>query len=59
MKKFIDDFKKNLAMIPSKVEHTSWSEFLLLLLVLFILPSGTLLCLVALYFKFRNYLRNN
>ncbi len=41
--------------IPNRVERTSKGEFLTLLALLFVMPAGTILCLAALYFKFRNY----
>ena len=55
MKKFLDIFKKNLADIPARVEQASKGKFISLLFVLLLLPAGTILCLIALYFKFRNY----
>jgi hypothetical protein len=55
MKKFLDNFKKNLIDIPTRVEQASKGKFISLLFVLFLLPAGTILCLIALYFKFRNY----
>jgi len=55
MKRFLDNFKKNLADIPPRVEKASKGQFISLLIVLFFLPAGTILCLIALYFKFRNY----
>tara|TARA_B100000768_G_scaffold165807_1_gene168650 strand:- start:172 stop:351 length:180 start_codon:yes stop_codon:yes gene_type:complete len=55
MKKFLDNFKKNLADIPTRVEKASKGKFISLLFVLLLLPAGTILCLIALYFKFRNY----
>jgi hypothetical protein len=55
MKKFLDNFKKNLADIPARVEQASKGKFISLLFVLLLLPAGTILCLIALYFKFRNY----
>ena len=55
MKKFLDNFKKNLADIPPRVEQASKGKFISLLFVLILLPEGTILCLIALYFKFRNY----
>lgn len=54
MKKFIEEFKKNLAAIPTKVEQTTFTGFLTLLILLFLLPGGSLLCLAAIYFKIRN-----
>jgi|TARA_B110000259_G_scaffold60142_1_gene71052 hypothetical protein len=57
MKKFFEDFKKNLADIPVKVEQASKSKFIALLVGLLLMPAGTLLCLLALYFKFRNYFK--
>ena len=55
MKKSLDNFKKNLADIPTRVKQASKGKFISLLFVLFLLPAGTILCLIALYFKFRNY----
>ena len=55
MKKFLDNFKKNLTDIPTRVEQASKGKFISLLFVLFLLPAGTIFCLLALYFKFRNY----
>ena len=55
MKNFYNDFKKNLASIPDRVKRTSKGEFIALLALLFVIPAGTILCLAALYFKFRNY----
>jgi hypothetical protein len=55
MKKFLDNFKKNLADIPTGVEQASKGKFISLLFVLFLLPAGIILCLIALYFKFKNY----
>ena len=55
MKKFYNNFKKNLASIPDRVKRTSKGEFIALLALLFVIPAGTILCLAALYFKFRNY----
>ena len=55
MKKFLDNFKKNLADIPTRVEEASNGKFISLLFVLLLLPAGTILCLIAFYFKFRNY----
>tara|TARA_X000000950_G_scaffold52950_1_gene62725 strand:+ start:1709 stop:1888 length:180 start_codon:yes stop_codon:yes gene_type:complete len=55
VKNFYNDFKKNLASIPNRVEQTSRGEFIALLALLFVIPAGTILCLAALYFKFRNY----
>jgi hypothetical protein len=55
MKKFLYNFKKNLADIPARVEQASKGKFISLLFVLLLLPAGTILCLIALYFKFRNY----
>jgi hypothetical protein len=55
MKKFLEDFKKNLAVIPTKVEQARKGKFIALLVVLLLMPAGTILCLIALYFKFRNY----
>ena len=60
--KFLDEnnmsdagLKKNLAEIPSRVEGTNTVEFLILLGVIFFLPAGSILCIAAIYFKFRNY----
>ena len=55
MKKFFEDFKKNLADIPTKVEQASKGKFIALLVVRLLMPGGTFLCLIALYFKFKNY----
>ena len=55
MKNFFQELKKNLAEIPSRVEGTNTVEFLILLGVLFFLPAGSILCIAAIYFKFRNY----
>ena len=55
MKKFFEDFKKNLADIPARVEQASKGKFISLLVVLLLMPAGTFLCLIALYFKFKNY----
>jgi hypothetical protein len=55
MKKFLDNFKKNLADIPARVEQSSKGKFISLLFVLLLLPAGTILCFMALCFKFRNY----
>ena len=57
MKKFIEDFKRNLSDIPKRVEQTSKGEFILLLGVLFLLPCGSFLCLTAIYFKFRDFIK--
>ena len=54
MKFGIKNFKDNLASIPKKVEKTSKGEFSLLLITLFFLPGGSILCLFALYFRFRD-----
>lgn len=54
MKFGIKNFKENLASIPNRVEKTSKGKFSLLLITLFILPGGSILCLFALYFRFRN-----
>jgi len=54
MKFGIKNFKENLASIPNRVEETSKGKFSLLLLTLFILPGGSILCLFAFYFRFRN-----
>ena len=50
----IKNFKENLASIPNRVEKTSKGKFSILLLTLFFLPGGSILCLFALYFRFRN-----
>tara|TARA_B110000046_G_scaffold156900_1_gene167903 strand:+ start:431 stop:610 length:180 start_codon:yes stop_codon:yes gene_type:complete len=55
MKKSLVNFKKNLADIPARVEKASKGKFISLLFVLLLLPAGTILCITALYFKFRNY----
>ena len=55
MKNLYKNFKKNLANVPRRVERTTKGEFYLLLAALFLLPGGSILCLVSLYFKFRNY----
>ena len=54
MKFGIKNFKENLASIPNLVEKTSKGKFSILLLTLFFLPGGSILCLFALYFRFRN-----
>ena len=54
MKFGIKNFKENLASIPNRVEKTSKGKFSILLLTLFLLPGGSILCLFALYFRFRN-----
>ena len=51
MKNFFQELKKNLAEIPSRVEGTNTVEFLILLGVIFFLPAGSILCIVAVYFK--------
>ena len=43
MKKFFEDFKKNLADIPTKVEQASKGKFIALLVVLLLMPAGTFL----------------
>jgi hypothetical protein len=48
MKKLFEDFKKNLADIPTKVEQASNGKFIALLVVLLLMPAGTFLCLIAL-----------
>jgi len=58
MKFGIKNFKENLASIPNRVEKTSKGEFSILLLTLFFLPGGSILCLFALYFRFRNRKKN-
>lgn len=58
MKFGIKNFKENLASIPNRVEKTSKGKFSILLLTLFILPGGSILCLFALYFRFRNRKKN-
>ena len=55
MNNFLQELKKNFAEIPSRVEGTNTTEFLILLGVVFFLPAGSILCIVAIYFKFRNY----
>tara|TARA_B110000305_G_scaffold43041_1_gene45030 strand:+ start:1783 stop:2034 length:252 start_codon:yes stop_codon:yes gene_type:complete len=50
MKKFLDNYKKNLAVIPSRIEKASKGKFISLLFVLFLLPEETILCLDE-YFK--------
>tara|TARA_B100000242_G_C42599742_1_gene283303 strand:+ start:89 stop:265 length:177 start_codon:yes stop_codon:yes gene_type:complete len=57
MKKFFENFKRNLSDIPRKVEQTSKGEFIFLLGVLFLLPGGSFLCIAAIYVKFRNYIK--
>tara|TARA_A100001011_G_scaffold8548_1_gene9774 strand:+ start:1303 stop:1476 length:174 start_codon:yes stop_codon:yes gene_type:complete len=54
MKQTFKKFKKNLASIPERVEQTSRGKFSLLLIFLFFLPGGSILCLFALYLKFKN-----
>ncbi len=51
----LNKFKENLAGIPKKVEDTDKGRFSVLLITLFLLPGGSILCLIALYFRFRNY----
>ena len=53
MNNFFQELKKNLAEIPSRVEGTNTAEFLILLGVIFFLTAGSILCIVAIYFKFR------
>jgi len=55
-RRFILNFKKNLAEIPKKVEETNNGKFNMLLITLFILPMGSILCLFAIYFRFKKYL---
>ena len=50
MKKFLDNYKKNLDVIPSRIEKASKGKFISLLFVLFLLPGETILCLDE-YFK--------
>lgn len=57
MKYFVKNFRRNLSDIPRKVEQTSRGKFIFLLGVLFLLPGGSFLCLVAVYIKFRNYIK--
>jgi hypothetical protein len=54
--RFISNFKKNLGLIPKKVEETNNGKFYMLLATLFILPMGSILCLFAIYFRFKKYL---
>ena len=54
MKFGIKNFKENLDSIHNRVEKTSKGKFSILLLTLFFLPGGSILCLFALYFRFRN-----
>ena len=54
----IKNCKENLASIPKRVEKTSKGKFSILLLTLFFLPGGSILCLFALYFRFRNRKKN-
>jgi serine protease inhibitor len=54
--RFILNFKKNLAAIPKKVEETTNGKFNMLLVTLFILPMGSILCLFAIYFRLKKYL---
>ena len=55
MKLWIRKFKENLTDIPIRVRKTSKGKFSLLLLTLFFLPGGSILCLFALYIRFRDY----
>lgn len=57
MKNFVENFSRNLSDIPRKVEQTSRGKFIFLLGVLFLLPRGSILCLAAVYIKFRNYIK--
>ena len=51
----IKNFKENLASIPNRVEKTSKGKFSVLLIALFLLPGGSILCLIAVYLRFKNY----
>jgi len=55
VKSSLSQFRENLSGIPEKVKNTSKGKFSVLLIALFLLPGGSILCLIAVYFRFKNY----
>ncbi|MDG2372044.1 MAG: hypothetical protein P8L83_05480 [Flavobacteriaceae bacterium] len=53
---YYQDFKKKLEVLRKEVQHVRKGKFIAYLVALFLLPGGSILCIIALYIRL---LKNN